>query len=367
MKNITNYIKINDYKGYDPFDSLNTPFFFPPLTKSKLLGVAVIQFFKRCPINLRPLFLIKKSYNPKALALFIRGLIQQNNIKEAKKLAEILITLKSKRPYACWGYNFPWYAKAFVVPKWEPNLVTTVFVADALFDLYDATKEEKYKKLAIDTKNFLIKELILEETKTDLCFRYIPNKSVRVHNANSLGAKLLSRIYKFTEDIKLKQLSDKSVSYSIKAQNKDGSWPYGEMDHHQWIDNFHTGYNLCAISEYQKNTKTTKYNTHLNNGLAYHINNHYTKDLIPKYFNNKLYPIDCHNYAQGILTFIEFERIDLAKKLAKNAIETMQDKKKGYFYYQKTKYYINKIPYIRWVQAWMFYSLSKLENIKKEK
>jgi hypothetical protein len=47
----------------------------------------------------------------------------------------------------------------------------------------------------------------------------------------------------------------------------------------------------------------------------------------------------------------------MARKIAKWAIENIQDKN-GYFYYQKTRFYTNKISYIRWSQAWMFYALS---------
>lgn len=45
-------------------------------------------------------------------------------------------------------------------------------------------------------------------------------------------------------------------------------------------------------------------------------------------------------------------------KIAKWAINNMQDNK-GYFYYQKTRWYTNKIPYMRWSQAWMFYALAQ--------
>ncbi|MFH1862327.1 MAG: hypothetical protein ABH878_05890, partial [bacterium] len=32
----------------------------------------------------------------------------------------------------------------------------------------------------------------------------------------------------------------------------------------------------------------------------------------------------------------------------------------GYFYFQKRRYWWNRIPYIRWVQAWMFLALNRL-------
>ena len=48
--------------------------------------------------------------------------------------------------------------------------------------------------------------------------------------------------------------------------------------------------------------------------------------------------------------------LPFAHTIAEWTIKNMQDKK-GYFYYRKFKYYINKIPYIRWSQAWMLLAL----------
>jgi len=48
----------------------------------------------------------------------------------------------------------------------------------------------------------------------------------------------------------------------------------------------------------------------------------------------------------------------------------MQDNS-GYFYYQKHKYFTNKISYIRWGQAWMMLALAApleiLEGKRKDK
>jgi hypothetical protein len=35
--------------------------------------------------------------------------------------------------------------------------------------------------------------------------------------------------------------------YSMARQHDDGSWAYGEADTYQEIDNFHTGYDVCAL------------------------------------------------------------------------------------------------------------------------
>ena len=86
------------------------------------------------------------------------------------------------------------------------------------------------------------------------------------------------------------------------------------------------------------------------------------EDGSAKYYHNSLYPGDIHCSAQGIVTCLKLREHDdrsvsIAKKIAKWAIGNMQDKE-GYFYYQKTRWYTNKIPYMRWSQAWMFYALS---------
>ena len=77
------------------------------------------------------------------------------------------------------------------------------------------------------------------------------------------------------------------------------------------------------------------------------------------HFDNSLYPIDIHNFAQGIDTFLTFEKTEIAQKIYKLALDMLWCNKKGYFYYQKNRFYYNKINYMRWSQCWMFYALSK--------
>jgi len=94
----------------------------------------------------------------------------------------------------------------------------------------------------------------------------------------------------------------------------------------------------------------------------YFLDTFWLDDGCPKYYHNSKYPIDIHCSAQGIITclkLVEFfpESIALAEKILLWVIEHMMDNK-GFFYYQKTKFYTNKIPYIRWAQAWMFYAIS---------
>ena len=72
---------------------------------------------------------------------------------------------------------------------------------------------------------------------------------------------------------------------------------------------------------------------------------------------------DIHSPAQLIITLIKLNKHNQYKKIMNKVLDwtiiNMRDKN-GFFYYQKHKFFTNKIQYMRWSQAWMFYSLSKL-------
>lgn len=67
------YIEQEKFKGYDPYDELNSPFLKILSFNNEYSRIAIIQTLKRFLINLRPLFGIKKEHNPKGLGLFLWG------------------------------------------------------------------------------------------------------------------------------------------------------------------------------------------------------------------------------------------------------------------------------------------------------
>ncbi len=362
------YCQNAQYKGWDNFDGLNSSLFKnSPFYHYKLFRLAWIQFFKRFPLNLRKYAFVPNGYNAKGLALFVSGLILQEKYDEAESLINIL--MKTTCPdYSdkCWGYNFDWQSKSFLTSTGTPNLVTTVFVTNALLDYCDKTNIEKYFEIAISVCNFFLNNLILFEDKKTLCFGYMPNTNIRVHNVNMLGAALFARVFKITGENIYYEKSKKAMTYAVNAINPDYSWYYGEKDIYQFIDNFHTGFNIIALNDWMEYTGEYQWKKELKNAYKYFLNTFWIENGCPKYYNNSLYPIDIHCSAQGIITFLKLSGFNgnsfsFAKRIAEWAIVNMQDDK-GYFYYQKTKLYTNKIPYIRWSQAWMFYALSLLNN-----
>ena len=252
------YCRAQDFQGWDCFDGLNSNLLtnLPILDKSKYFKILWMQFFKRCPINLRVLAQIPKGYNPKGLGLFISGLCaqyglfrDQGQLLEATKLAEIVINHRTEGfSNSCWGYNFPWQSRFFYQPSYSPTVVATSFIAHSLLDLFSITGDQKYFDIARSSCDFILHDL----KKTNDCdkghiFSYSPTDHTQIFNASLLGAGLLSRVYSITRETQLAEEAQKAVLFSCDHQQPDGSWVYGLSKTQQWIDSFHTGYNLCSI------------------------------------------------------------------------------------------------------------------------
>ena len=371
FQKLSDFCSSENYSGWDPYDGLNSWIIQnTPLGKSNFFRLAWIQLFKRNPINFRNFFGIKKEYNPKGLGLFLTGYCNLYNTEPKEEYLQKINFLSSKildlksNGYsgACWGYNFDWQARAFYQPKYTPTVVATSFIVESLLKAYEITKRDDLLQTAISSSQFVLKDLKRTyDTENDFTFSYSPLDSTQVYNAGLLGAKLLSMIYEYTKEDNLLQESRKVVSYVCKRQSKDGSWSYGTLSFHQWIDNFHTGYNLECIHKYQELSGDRSFQEYIDKGLDYYLNTFFTKDGISKYYNNRMFPIDIHAPAQLVVTLSKMNKLrenrELVDRVINWTIANMQSSK-GYFYYQKKKNVTSKIPYIRWAQAWMFYAYS---------
>ena len=365
------YCEKENFKGWDPYDGLNSWVIQKtPLGKWGFFRLAWIQLFKRNPINLRSLFGIRKDYNPKGLGLFLIGYCNLYKINQKKAyldkidfLSKEILQLQTKGySGACWGYNFDWQARAFFQPKYTPTVVATSFISEALLMAYDITKQERLLQTAVSSCDFILKDLNKSfDNEGDYTLSYSPLDSTQVFNAGLLGAKLLSLVYQYNKDEQLLVEARKIVSYVCKKQSNNGSWAYGTLPYHQWIDSFHTGYNLECINAYQKASGDKTFRNNITKGLDYYLKNFFTQDGVSKYYNNHTYPIDIHAPAQLIVTLSKLEVFEDNKELANNVlnwtIENMQANE-GYFYYQKKRIMTSKIPYIRWAKSWMFYAFT---------
>lgn len=383
LDKLEDYLNTTDLKGYDPYDALNSMILTWLSFNSKILKIVYTQSLKRSPINFRPLLLIKKDYNPKGLGLFLSGYLKlyaltksEKYLKKIHKIIKILKEIKSEGYNGyCWGYNFDWQSETMLTPKFTPTIVNTSYIAQAFVDAYEILENEQYLDIARSACQFIIHDLKTISNNGALCFSYTPLCESTIHNANLLGAAHLARVYSITKERELLDFAQKSMKYTVKNQRKDGSWYYGEPRFDSgfvnYIDSYHTGFLLESLMKYHTSIREKSVLPCLKKGLEYYMNHFFLKDGTPKYYNNQLYPIDIHCATQAIITLVNLHEImdvdAMLRKIVIWMIDNMQDEK-GYFYFRKGRVFYNKIPYIRWSQAWAFYALVTCYSyLKKEK
>jgi hypothetical protein len=94
--------------------------------------------------------------------------------------------------------------------------------------------------------------------------------------------------------------------------------------------------------------------------VHFYSENFFLADGTPKYYHDRVYPIDIHAPAQAIAFFSGEGQAyrELTDRVLGWTLEHMKDPK-GYFYFRKGRNWTNKIPYMRWSQAWMFHALTE--------
>lgn len=367
------YCNSNNWAGYDPYDALNSKLFEgSPFARSKVARLVMTQGLKRLPVNVRGAIQIQKSQNAKAIALFLVAMMNAENLCRSEvrpvvdALAQRLIDLRSaENPYWCWGYNFPWQTRTILVPRGAPNLVCTTFVAEACLSYYERYHAPEFLEMAASACEYLLNELYWSTDGTVAGFCY-PQPSVhnQVHNANLMAAALLCRLHKHTGNQRLLGPALKVARHSARKQQADGSWLYGEAASQQWIDNFHTGYNLGALRSISRDLATGEFNSNMSKGLKFYRENFFAENGRVKYYHDRRYPVDIHCVAQGIITLLEYRDVEpentkLAHSVFEWAMKYMWDER-GFFYYQVRQFGTVRISYMRWSQAWMLRALSEL-------
>ncbi|MHC4117532.1 MAG: delta-aminolevulinic acid dehydratase [Planctomycetota bacterium] len=368
IEEVLSYIESSDYAGYDPYDALNSPLIRRIGATSKWVRVGATHLVRRSPVNLRPLFGIRKGHNPKGIGLFLWGYSRLFAVTKEQRYLErvdyILNMLEQLRSTGysgnCWGYNFDWQSWTFLRPKGTPTIVNTSFIGHALLDCYEITGRQKALDMAVPIKDFILGDLHRTKQNGAFCFSYTPVDTEAVHNANLLGASILARLMPHCDDDRLRQAALASLEYSMRRQRDDGSWYYADTSLQSWIDSFHTGFNLQAIGYILDGGLAPEHRTAYRKGIEYYAGNFFLEDGTPKYYHDRIYPVDIHAPAQAICFFsrqgAEYE--NLTDRIVDWMLRNMYSGK-GFFYFRKGRFLTNRIPYMRWSQAWAFHALTE--------
>ena len=374
-----NWVKSENYYGWDPYDALNSKIVNKVCLNSPLLEMLITQLNKYSFFNIRPILNIEKGLDVKGMSLFSQSFSRMYTLTNDQKYKDDLSyciqflkskSLKSKYGFDCWAghyYNYRSADKSILTPD-IPDVITTSNVIKAVVESYLIFKDEELKEIGKNAYDFFIKFLL---NKTDDNFYYLKynplNENKIVINASAEGLSAICRLIPLFDDNDMNAIASSLSEFLIKTQDPDGSWIYSRYNNgkvRRQID-FHQGFILDSLIEYLPFAKSDQKESlieSIKKGANFYTNDQFLDDGRCYYRYPKLYPIDIHNQAQGIITFSKLgafdkEYLEFAKKIVEWTIFNMQDDS-GHFFYQKGRIITSKIPYMRWGQSWMMLALA---------
>jgi hypothetical protein len=358
LRELYRWAAVQDFAGHDPHDLLTSAMLRG--WKNPFARLVAVQLGRRSPINLHTMLRVPRVENPKALALFVIGLLQARDTaspnwkEDAAKLGERL--LASQRENGGWGYAFPWQSRTHFLPANTPNIVTTSFVGNALIELQRYLPSQKW----LDAIPSAAKYIVSLKTKFP-AFGYAENDSQIVFNASLLGAEFLLKAGTLFSNAEYIELAKGAAEFVADHQRKDGGWDYGLERSQHWTDSFHTGFVIVSMKQIADAIGDDRLAESVCRGFDYYRKTFLEPDYAIRYFPGKRYPIDAHALGQAMVTFNVFGDHKTALRIAEWSLENMRSAQ-GYFYYQRHRLFTNRVPYLRWSNAWMFLGLSSLEH-----
>jgi hypothetical protein len=357
-----------DWSGYDPYDALSSPL-TPALTLGRPLGRrAMTQAVKRSPVNLRPLLRIPQAHNAKALGLVASGYARLGAARgdetatlEAERWLDRLHESSTADVGLGWGYHFDVQTRFFSYRAGTPNAIATSFVGHALLDGLELLGLDRYAAAVREVGAFLLARLLDEDDAAPF-FRYLPSERALVHNASLLACSVLARAAAVTGE-RLDARVVPAVRTSLAAQRPDGFWPYAVGPAGDWVDNFHTGYVLESLAACQGAVEDLR--PALERGLESWQRDLFEADGTPRHSTTSLYPIDAHDYAQAIETWLSVAAwwpaaLERAERCAQLLVDRLLDPR-GHVAFQRGRFLTNRVPFVRWTTAPTFRALARLE------
>ena len=376
-----NWVEKEKYYGWDIYDGL----FSPNTNKivNPLFRLLVVQLNKYSPINFRTTIGIEKGIDLKGQALFAEAYsklykISNNNhyLNSLERATSNILdcSLLDLHGSHCWAsHYYPYGSFENKLSPTTPDIIGTCHAIIALLNSYLITGNQNEYTAAKDAVEFVMNNYLVEVGGSSF-FKYTNSETPAyiVLNASAQAIEAISFYCKVSGDRKYINECINVVKCIVESQNDDGSWNYSNFFDggckRTQID-FHQGYIIDGLLSYLQNVEqNTEVECSINKAVDFYFKEQFRIDGSSFYRLPFQYPIDIHNQAQGIITFSKLIQLRndfsvFSHKIMEWTIKNMQHKT-GFFFYQKWPLVINKIPYMRWGQAWMMLALATyLESV----
>ncbi len=374
--------------SYDPYDGLACAAPWSLVRRHRLTARLWTQVIKKSPINLRPFVGIEPRASAKSLAdLAAAALLRHRLGMDATALesaCRLLEQVKSQAlpgyAGACWGLPTPYVTRFISAAADDPNLFWTVCIAATLLDSYELTGDATDLALARSSVDFVLQDLgCVEEGEGGMWFRYFVDHDAAVYNVTALTGTLMLRVAAHTREEFLVDLGRRALRFVLRGQNEDGSWHYARGPQGRWIDGFHTGYVLEALSQaaFLAPDSAAEVRRALHRGARFYHERMFTPHGLPCYLADRLYPIEVQNCAQAIQTWSLLgcflpEGNARARQVADAVTHALfrpssaGGNEAGYFVMSRGRWWTNALPAVRWGQAPMLLAFTHLLAAERE-
>ncbi|MBX2962033.1 MAG: hypothetical protein KF687_05940 [Cyclobacteriaceae bacterium] len=297
----------------------------------------------------------------------------QSYLEKAINLVPELMDMASQKAQSGlgWGMKHQWMTIQGLVPIDTPCNTQTAYPFELFCRLYDLTNDPIYRHyldkilrhVSNDFNEWWIEDMLVCSYST------IDNR--RVINANSYRMYMLLEGGARFDNEEYTRKGVATARYIISSQNPDGSWPYSEDQ--SFVDCYHTAFvlkNLLRSKEILRK-HSIDVDTVIKSGYSYYLENLFDAQRRPKPFAVEprftIFEYDSYDLAEsiGLLSETSADRV-LLHGLIQFAKEKFQTQA-GWFRFRLYRFIrLNGIPYMRYANSAMFYSLTKfLKNSPK--
>jgi hypothetical protein len=261
------YVETEQFKGWDPYDALRSPFLDALTRPSALLQRCAIHGVRLLPWNVRPLLGIRKNANPTALSLFCRAYLNlyrmtgtTSYLQTCARLIDSLRGLSCVNDREClgWSRDFRYLTHSETHEVDNPLTFLGAVIGPTFLEYSQLSGTSPLDAEVARIIRAILRYGKVYETSKGTFIGYAAVVRPRlIFNVNALAATLFLRYCRTRgssvrlENHDLVQLSERLIRTVLKHQQDNGSWLYGfshDGESFGLID-FHQGFVVDAIGD----------------------------------------------------------------------------------------------------------------------
>jgi len=244
-----------DWTGRDPYDVLSSPWASSLISRQSVrAGQALTQVTKRFPLPLQGVLRTPRHRTSHAMGYCLQAvsyLHRLGALPRAAELADSLLSYLNAQAWrdgdaAAWALPFPYVTRFGFTEAGTPNVVTTEAVVSGLVDAVQAGLTSDMSDARGGAR--FVTRYLTSDFQPEGWFRYTPHGGDDIINGCALAVKSLLRVHEIDADETLRQEALAAARSIARLQRADGSWPYSTKVGKGWVDGFHTGFVLEALS-----------------------------------------------------------------------------------------------------------------------